>query len=57
MKLAVHKFFLGLLGYDANEDEQDREDVECLQKARYEKPTFRPLRDVLSDIDAKQASS
>lgn len=54
MKLALHKLLLGLLPNKVEQDEDDRADVEYLRKARSENTTFRPLRDVLADIEAEE---
>jgi hypothetical protein len=50
MKLALHNL-LGLLTRSHQNDE-DREDIELIEMAKND--TFRPLREVLDEIEAKK---
>lgn len=54
MRLALPKFFLDWFAGEVNQAEEDRADVECIREARSQNETFRPLRDVLADIDAEE---
>jgi hypothetical protein len=53
MKLSL-QYLLGLFANSVDKDDEDQSDIECLRRARSENDTFRPLREVLADIDAKE---
>jgi hypothetical protein len=50
MKLALYKFFLGLLARDEEFDD-DRGDIDYVRMAKKENVSYEPLRDVLAEIE------